>query len=229
MKRYTIDPAVISLDEFGDLTAGRLMLPGRMVLQEQLEERFGLLKRSGVKNLDDLIRLLGSKAKIEDCAVRVGVDRQYLTLLKREAGSYLARPFPLSAFPGIPFEYVEILKARGIKHTGDLFERVQTERQQDDLSVSTGIPSYRLNELFTLCDLSRATGVGGIFARVLFEAGIRSTADFAGADWTDLLERCRGVIERNGYAIGTLAEMDIAYAIHYAKVVLKCDQKSDST
>ena len=228
MKRYTIDPVLISLDKFRDLTASKRMLPGRKVLQEDLEERFGLLKSSGMKNLGDLIRLLGSKAKTEDYAVREGIDMQYLTVLKREARSYLARPFPLSAFPGIPFEYVEILKAGGIKHAGDFFEQVQTRSRQDDLSNSTGIPAYRLNELFTLCDLSRVTGVGGIFARVLFEAGIRSIADFAGADCPALLERCRSVIEKNGYTIGTLGEMDISYVISYAKIVLECDQNSDS-
>ena len=228
MKRYTIDPVMISLDEFQDLTATRRMLPGRIVLHEHMEERFGLLKRSGAKTLADLIRLLGSKAKIKEYAARAGLDIHYLVLLKREACSYIARPFPLSGFPGIPFEYLEILQARGIRNTGDLFEQVQSERQQDDLSASTGIPAYRLNELFTLCELTRVTGVGGIFARVLFEAGIRSIADFAGADCPALLERCRSVIEKNGYTIGTLGEMDISYVISYAKIVLECDQKSDS-
>jgi len=224
MKRYAIDPAMISLDDFRDLTAGRRLLPARKSLQEHMEERFGLLKRSGVRNLGDLIRLLGSKAKIEALAARMGLEVQYLTVLRREAASYLARPFPFSAFPGIPFEYVEILKARGIRHTGDFFEQVQSELRQDDLSASTGIPSYRLKELFTLCELTRITGVGGLFARVLFEAGIRSTADLAGADCPQLLERCRNVIEKHGYATGSLGEKDITYGINYARVVLEFDQ-----
>jgi len=148
--------------------------------------------------------------------------------ISHEAGSILTRPFPLSGFPGIPFEYVEILKARGIKHTGDLFEKVQSERQQDELSVSTGIPLYRLNELFTLCELSRIPGVDGIFARVLCEAGIRSTADLAGAECRELLKHCRSVIEKHGYAIRPPVEKDITRWINFAKVVLKCDQKPGS-
>jgi len=145
-----------------------------------------------------------------------------------EAGSYLARPFPLSGFPGIPFEYVEILKARGIKHTGDLFKQVQTERQQDEISASTGIPSYRLNELFTLCELTRVSGVNSIFARVLYESGIRSTADFAGADCRELQERCRSVIEKHGFAITPPGEKEITCWINYAKFVFKCDQNTGS-
>ena len=46
MKQYSIDPAMIGLEEFRKLTAGRRMLPGRVALQEDMEERFGVLKES---------------------------------------------------------------------------------------------------------------------------------------------------------------------------------------
>ena len=41
--------------------------------------------------------------------------------------------------------------------------------------------------------------VSGVFARILYEAGIRSTEDFASMDPAVLLERCRQVIEKHGY------------------------------
>jgi len=227
MKQYSIDPAMISLEEFRKLTAGRKMLPGRVSLQEQMEERFGILKGSGIEDLEDLLSLLGSKSKIEAYADRTGLSIDYLVLLKREAGSYLARPFPLSNFPGIPYEYVEILKSRGIKNTKDLFEQVQTEQQQAWLAESTRIPVYRLKELFTLCDLSRITGVGGIFARVVYEAGIRSTVEFAQTELSTQLSSYRAVIEKYEYAAGKLGEEDISYGINYAKVIVACDNKSD--
>ena len=227
MKQYSIDPAMISLEEFRKLTAGRNMLPGRVSLQEDMEERFDVLKRSGIENLEDLLRLLGSKSKIEAYADRTGLSIDYLVLLKREAGSYLARPFPLSNFPGIPYEYVEILKSRGIKNTKDLYEQVQTDQQQARLAESSGIPVYRLKELFTLCDLSRITGVGGIFARVVYEAGIRSTVEFAQTELSTQLSSYRAVIEKYGYAAGKLGDEDISYGINYANVIVACDNKSD--
>jgi hypothetical protein len=227
MKQYSIDPTMISLEEFWKLTAGRNMLPGRQVLQEQMEERYAILKGSGIKHLGDLLRLLGSKSKIERYAVQTGLSSDYLVLLKREAGSYLARPFPLSNFPGIPYEYAEILKSRGIKNTKDLFEQVQADQQQAQLAVSTGIPVYRLEELFILCELSRITGVGGIFARVVYEAGIRSTVEFAKTELTTILTSCQAVIEKHGYAAGKLGEEDISYGLNYAKVIVACDIKSD--
>lgn len=165
MKPYSIDPSLLSLEEFRELTAGKSMLP--------------------------------------------------------------ARPFPLSDFPGIPFEYTELLKSRGIRNTKDLFEKVQTEEQQAELSQDTGIPEYRLKELSSLCDLSRITGVGAVFARVVYEAGIRSTREFAGTDSSSLLNSCQKVIEKHGYVAGKLGEKDVLYGINYANVVVRCDQKSE--
>jgi hypothetical protein len=227
VKTYSIDPATISLEEFRELTAGRDMLPGRIMLHEQMIERFVVLKEYGILDLGDLLGLLASKSKMESVAQHTGLSEKYLVLLKREAGSYLAKPFPLADFPGIPFEYVELLNSRGLKNTRDLYEKVQTREQQAALSEETGIPVYRLQELFSLCDLSRITGVGGIFARILYEAGIRSPEDYAKADVSLALEVCRQVVEKYGYAAGKLGEKDIQYGINYAKVILACDIKSE--
>jgi hypothetical protein len=227
MKSYCIDPSLISLEEFRELTANRRMLPSRVVLQEQMDERFALFKDSGINHLGDLLRTLGSKSQIHNFSIQTGLSEDYLLLLKREAGSYLARPFPLSSFPGIPFEYAELLKSRGIRSTKDFFEQVQSEQQQAVLAVSTGIPAYRLKELYSLCDLSRITGVGGIFARVLYTAGIRCTELFASSDTASLLKSCQLVIEKHGYAAGKLGEEDIKYGINYASVIVTCDNKSD--
>jgi len=228
MKRYSIDPSLISLNEFRELTANRRMLPGRVMLHEQMDERFGQLERSGIDNLRDLFSTLGSKSKIHSFANQTGLSEDYLVILKREAGSYIAKAIPLSSFPGIPFEYVELLKSRDIKSTKDFYEIVQSNKQQENLSINTGIPSYRLKELSSLCDLSRITGVGGVFARVLFEAKIHSAEDFSCSDSSSLLKACQLVIEKHGYAVGKLGEEDMNYGIHYAKVVVACDNKKDN-
>jgi len=227
VKSYSIDPVLISLDEFLELTSGKEMLPARVILQEQMEERFAVLKESGIKNLENLFARLSTKIKIVEFSQMTGLSPDYLVLLRREAASYLARPIPLSDFPGIPFEYIELLKSRGLKNTRGFFEQVQTEEQQIELSAGTGIPAYRLKELFSLCDLSRITGVGGVFARVLYEADIRSIEEYAFTDASILLERCRQIIEKYGYAAGNLGEKDIQYGINYAKVIVAKDHKPD--
>lgn len=224
MKRYSIDPSLISLPEFREMTAERRMLPARVMLHEQMDSRFAVLEQSGMESMGDLLSLLSSKSKIATFAIRTGLPVNYLVLLRREAGSYVARPFLLDDFPGIPFEYLEILKSRRIVNTKQFFEQVQTEQQQKECSSLNGVPVYRLKELFSLCDLSRITGIGGLFARMVYETGIRSTEEFASADPLSLLGACQRLIDKHGYDAGKLGEEDIIYSIRYAKVIVACDR-----
>ncbi|MEN8231043.1 MAG: DUF4332 domain-containing protein, partial [Bacteroidota bacterium] len=174
MEKYTLDPTLISLQEFYALTVSKQLIPSRVSLHEKIDERFGILRNNGFHNLGMLLKSLKSKQNVQSIADATGIPAGYLLLLRREAGSYLARPFPLSDFPGIPYEYVEVLKTKEIRNTREFFERVQTSNQQHEIAGETGIPKERLKEIFALCDLSRITGVGGVFARIVFEAGIRS-------------------------------------------------------
>jgi len=227
LKSYGIDPALITLEEFRKLITGKKMLPGRVGLLEQTEERFASLKNSGIRDLGQLNRALANRSKTGDLSEKTGLPVSYLILLKREAGSYLARPFPLSEFPGIPFEYAELLKSRGIRHTGDFFEKLQSEQQLARMASDTGIPDYRLRELLALCDLSRITGVGGVFARILYEAGIRSTEAFSSMEIQTTLPACREVIKKHGYPAGKIGEEDFLYSLHYARVVVSADRQTD--
>ena len=226
MKKYTLDPDLISLERFMELTRNRRMLPSWVELHNKMDNSFGVLRSAGISSLGDLLRRLGSKSKLEAFSTESGLAMDYLVLLKREAGSYLARPFLLSTFPGIPFEYSEVLKSKKLVNTRDFFEGVQNDEQRAKASQETGIPVARLKELFALCDLSRITGVGGVFARVVYEAGIRSTREFAN---THAPEHCRlysAVVKKFNYAAGHLSEEDIRYCIDYARVVVEADNES---
>jgi hypothetical protein len=223
MKKYSIEAEWISLEEFRKLTAGRKMLPSRVSLQEEMEERFKVLKKAGMKNLGDLRRRLGSKEKIGTFSLETGLDPHYLSLLNREAGSYLAKPFPLSDFPGIPFEYTEVLKSRGIRHTRDFFEQSQQATKRTEMSAVTGIPLYRMEELLALCDLSRITGVGGAFARMTLEAGISSTTEYAVCDTGNLRRKYLEVIRKHGHREEGVREEDLEYCITYARVIADFD------
>jgi len=226
MISYTLDPDQISLDRFQQLTRERQMIPSRVELQEEMEERFEVLRSAGISRLGELISTLGAKTKVEAFSEKSGLTADYLVLLKREAGSYLARPFPLSKFPGIPFEYTEVLKSKGIKTCRDFFERVQTPAQQTQISGECGIPAARLKELWALSDLSRITGVGGVFARVVYEAGIRSVREFAETQASSHYLKYMAVIEKFGYSAGHFSEGDIQFCIDYARVVDESDHRS---
>lgn len=224
MKHYSIDPEWISLEQFKELTAGRKMLPSRVSLHEEMEDRFGVLKKAGLKNLGELRRRLGSKEKIRVFSDETGLDPGYLAILNREAGSYLAKPFPLSDFPGIPFEYVEVLKSRGIRHSKDFFEQAQKDAQRKELSAVTGIPLYRLEELLALCDISRITGVGGAFARITLETGVSSAIEYAACDPVTLRKKYLEVIQRQGQREEGVRDEDLQYCMAYARVIADYDE-----
>ncbi len=209
------------MEWFFERTRSKKMLPGRVLLHEHTGERFRLLEEYGVTNLEELIRILVNRTKVRKVAFDTGIPEDYLVLLKREAGSYLARPFPLSGFPGIPFEYTEVLKSRGIRNTREFFEKVQSPDQQKEVSERTGIPRNRIREIHCLCDLSRISGVGGLFAKVLYDSGIRSTRELAETGAENLNERYLKVIEKFGYPPKPLSEEDIRYCLDSASLILE--------
>ena len=219
MERYSLDTEQFSLQLFNEQIRTKKMIPSRITLQEGREKYFGALEARGIKNLKQLIVELGNRDKIKLVARECGIPELYLTLLKREAGSYLSLPFPLADFPGIPLEYTEVLKTRGIRNTRDYFESVQNTAQRTLMAMQTGIPGSRLREIFALCDLSRITGVGGFYARIIYEAGLRSVHDFATTDATTHKKHYRKVLEKRGYPVKKLSEDDLQYCIDYATLL----------
>jgi hypothetical protein len=219
MEPYSLDNEQFSLQLFNEQIRTKKMIPSRVLLQEGREKYFGALEIKGIKNLKQLIAVLGNSNKIKLVASECGIPELYLTLLKREAGSYISKPFSLSDFPGIPLEYTEVLKTRGIRNTRDFFESVQTTAQRTLIAKQTGIPESRLREIFALCDLSRITGVGSFYARIIYEAGIRSVYDFATTDTTTHNKHYRKVLEKRGYPVKKLSEDDLQYCIDYATIL----------
>jgi hypothetical protein len=207
MKRYRLDPSKISLERFLELTRNKRVVPGRAMLQDQIEERFQCIAEAGVTHLGALLLQLGSKTRIQLFSTRSGLPFPYLVLLKREAASYLAKPIPLGNFPGIPLEYLEVLKSKGIRNSLDFFEASQTDQERRELGLRTGIPTSRITEIHSLCDLTRITGIGGVAARMLYHAGIRSVDQFAA-----------------GEAAGLMGENDLHYCMDYARIVVEFDR-----
>jgi len=221
MERYSINPARFPLEHFYELTSSRQLLPDRRILLEKIVERFKILRKQGITNLQDLITTLRTKEKILKFAQESGIPEAYLIRLKREAGSYISRPLRLSEIPGIPYEYLLMLESRGIKNTKQFFESVRTKEQQHNLSGLSGIPEARLQEIYCLSDLSRINGVGGVFARTLYMAGIRSIQQFAQMDTRQSINEYMKMLAEMGYSSVRIVERDLEYCINYASVLLQ--------
>ena len=175
--QYQIDLEKYSLQRFKKSLQTRDMIPSRASLKEELEVRFQILEDRGITNLKELIDVLKTKKKVEQFSQETGLSIEYLTLLNREAKSYLSKPIRLDKFPDIQTRYLERLDEVGIRNSRQLFIEAQNKNRRERLSKETDIPLEVLNELIGLSDLSRIYGVGPVFARMMYDVGIKSVKE----------------------------------------------------
>jgi len=176
--KYHLNIEKYSLQKFKDNLKSRDMIPSRVSLKDDLDERFEILEINDIANLKELIDALKTKPKIELFSKETGLTKEYLTLLKREANSYLPSPVRLDKFPGVPTKYVDRLEAEGIINSRQLFNEAKDKNERERISQRTEIPIEILNELVCLSDLARAYGVGPVFARMIYDVGIKSIKEF---------------------------------------------------
>ena len=177
-KQYHIDLEKYSLKKFKSNLKSRDMIPSRVSLKDDLDERFKIFEINSITNLKELIDVLKTKPKIELFSKETGLTIEYLTLLNREAKSYLANPIRLDKFSGIPTKYVDRLDVVGIRNSRQMFYKAKDKKERVLLSRKTEIPIEILDEFVCLSDLSRAYGVGPVFARMIYDVGIKSIKEF---------------------------------------------------
>ena len=172
--QYDIDLEKYGLQKFKHDLKARDMIPSRVGLKEELDSIFKILENNSIRNLKELIDRLRTKPKIELFSSETCLPIEYLTILKREAKSYLSNPIRLDKFPGIQANYVGRLETEGIRNSRQLFNEAKRKDERERLSQKTSIPIEILVELVCLSDLARAYGVGPVFARMIFDVGIQS-------------------------------------------------------
>ena len=176
--KYHLDLSTFLLDKFQRILQTKDLIPSRVILKEDVAGRFAVLAGHGIATMQDLIDALKTKDKLHKFAQTTGLPADYLTLLKREAGSYLPTPVRLDTLPGVSAAALEDLAGLNIKTASQLFDRAQTAEQRTQICWEEDISCKDLTELVCLSDLSRAYGVGPVFARLLYDAGIHTIQDF---------------------------------------------------
>ena len=176
--QYHINLEQYSLQKFKSNLQSRDMIPSRVILKDDLDERFQILVDCGITNHKELIYALKTKSKIEQFAEDTGLSTEYLTILNREAKSYLSNPVRLDKYPGLSGNYVEKLEENGIKNSRHLFNAAKDMNDRVEIAKNTDIPIEILDELIGLSDLSRIYGVGPVFARMIYDLGIKSVSEF---------------------------------------------------
>ncbi len=213
---YYLDLSQISLAQFQHRLETQDLLPGRKILQEQIAVRFRVLAALSISNLRELREALKTKKKLTQFAQESGLSLDYLTILRREVNSYRPGPVSLQAFPGVDEDCAVRLTAAAIKNSRHLFNQTRTADQQEALAQQTGIALESLHELIALSDLVRVSGIGPVFARMLYDAGVNSTAALAQAQAAPLYSQLYDLNKARTYTKAAFTEKDVVYCIELA-------------
>jgi len=216
---YYIDLENIDLESFKASIEGKDLLPGRVVLRENLDQRFELLASRDIETVADLWEALKTKHRVAQFADRSGLPKDYLTILRREINSYIPKPVVLSKLPGVDAQHIARLAALGVKTSKHLFERAKTARHRSEICQQADLPEEALLELVKLSDLVRIIGVGPVFARILYQAGVDRLETFVTLSPETLLERVQAVIETEQSVRVKLTLKDIVYCLETARLL----------
>jgi len=214
---YGRDLATISLDEFRHDLASGYLAPSRESLREDLPQNFARLAAMGITNVGELLDALKTKKRLADFASETGLSEDYLTLLRRQAGTYVPTPPKLAQIPGVDPVHAEGLAAAGIKNTQHLFARAALKEERRALADETGVPVEVIGELVRMADIARVGYVGPVYARLLLLAGVDSLATLAGQSPEDLYERVRAVNAEQQLTRAAFALKDVRLTIESAQ------------
>ena len=217
--KYSIDLAELRLDFLQRKLEHEELTPGRRILQEDLQVRFATLKSLGIFTLFDLNEVLRTPKKVKEFAVQSGLPGHYLTVLRREVNSHKPQPFNLQKIPNIDLEMVQRLQECGIKNTRQIIENASTPLERTQLSRKSGLSQEKIWEFVSMADLARVYGVGPVFVRILFDAGINSLETLANSEPSALYAQVIAVNKEKGYTKIMPNVNDMRVCIEFARLL----------
>ena len=217
--RYHLDAERISLDEVRKRIEETDLIPSRTSLLDGISTKIKALKQHGVTTLASLQKELKNSRRLEALSNTTGIDRQYLTLLRREINGYFPKPPTLKDFDWLPGGEIATLEEKGIRHAAGLYETTSSLEDRTELAKSTGVDMAILEELFRLADLTRVRWVSPTTARMLVEAGYDSASKVAAADTEDLYEALVCVNEGDKFFKRKIGLRDIKRLVRAAAYV----------
>lgn len=214
---YYIDLEKITIDDYRIKLRSAYLSPGRMILKEKLDERFGYFKSIGIKNVKELIELIRKKDKFAELSKVDSLSGDYLTVLLRELNSTLPKPNKLADFVGISKNTFDNLEKAGITNTEKLYDKVLKKSDRQKLADSLGIDPQDIMELTRLADLSRIKWVGVTYAQMLYALGVDTVKKVSETDPVDLHARINKMIKENNIFKGAIGLNDVKILIESAK------------
>lgn len=214
---YYIDLEEISIDKYKEILKSADLLPGRMILKDNIDINFEIIKNQNVKNIDELLKILSNKKKLQDFSKQNNLNENYLTILNREIKSYRQKPNNIKDFPGITEDIALKLENIGVKNTFQLYDKILTSKSRLEISNKSGINENEVLKLAKLTDLSRIRWVNHTFAYVLYEAMYDTVEKVANAEYKELCESVKQLNEDRNIYKGHIGVHDMKLCVEAAK------------
>lgn len=216
---YYIDLSSINIDDYKRKLEFADLLPSRVILKDNLDERFSYFKSIGITNVLELQKLLKKKDKLAELPKVDGMEENYLVILLREINSIQPKPNKIKDFIGISTESISNLEKIGIKDTVKLFDKGLTPESRKELAAITNINEDEILELAKLTDLSRIKWVGTTLARMLYDIGIDTVGKASRADYIELHKKINQINKERNYYKGQIGLHDMKLFVEAAKDV----------
>lgn len=216
---YYIDLINISIGKYRNILKSADLLPSRLILKDDIDGVFNVIKKQQIKNVDELQNVLKNKNKVQDFSKKSGIPEDYLKILIREIKSYRQKPNNIKDFPGIAENVILQLKNFGIINTLQIFDKILTPQSRNEISNQTGISENEIIKLAKLTDLSRIRWVNHTFAYVLLEAGYDTAEKVADADYKELYEKVKKLNEEREIYKAHIGLHDMKLCVDAAKDV----------
>jgi hypothetical protein len=214
---YYIDLKGISLDRFKEILRSADVIPSWMILKENIDKNLDIIKEHNIHNLDELLKTLKNKDKVQEFAKLSGLPEDYLAVLRRMLNGYQPKPNKIKDFPGIAEDTANKLEGLGIKNTLHLYEEVLTAQKRKELSKTSGIAGDEILKLAKLTDLSRIRWVNHTFANVLLEAEYDTAKKVAEADYKEMYEKITQLNKEKELYKGNIGAHDMKLCVEAAQ------------
>jgi len=216
---YHIDAEKVSLDELKKRIEKTDLVPSRASLLDGIENKFDELEKQGITTLARLRNELKNSRRLEAVSNAIGIDTQYLILLRREIESYFPKPFALKDFDWLPQDEIAKLEENGIRDTAVLFEAANNNKSRNELATSTGVDISVLEAIARLANLTRVQWVSPTAARMIMEVGIDSASGLAEADAEELCHALERINTGDRFFKGKIGLRDVKRLVHSASYV----------
>jgi hypothetical protein len=216
---YYLDSDKISLRDLQKRIKETDLIPSRSSLLNGIEDNFKRLEKFGISTLSNLRKELKNSKSIPSLSKQIGIDGDYLTLLRREIEGYFPKALPLRSFDWLPGNEMAALGNSGFRDTVSLFEGLDSPRKRSEIAKDLGLDGGFIDFVYSLADLTRIQWTSPIFARMLLAAGYDSAKKVSEADAGELFKALDRVNKESKFFMGKLGPRDIKRLIKAASYV----------